>query len=57
MFSVVILFENSFEEIIFQKQNYNENLNILENNFEFTPHILTLQFEIISETAYKMSQN
>ena len=55
MFSVVILFENSFEEIIFQKQNYNENLNILENNFEFTPHVLTLQFEIILETAYKMS--
>ena len=55
MFLVVILFENSFEEIIFQKQNYNENLNILENNFEFTPHIFTLQFEMISETAYKMS--
>ena len=55
MFSVVILFENTFEEIIFQKQNYNQNLNILENNFEFTPRVLTLQFEIILETAYKMS--
>ena len=55
MFSIVILFENTFEEIIFQKQNYNENLNILENNFKFTPRVLTLQFEIISETTYKMS--
>ena len=55
MFLVVILIGNSIEEIIFQKQNYNENLNILENNFEFTPHIFTLQFEMISETACKMS--
>ena len=47
MFSVFILFKNSFEGIIFQKQNHNENLNILENNFEFTPQIFTLQFEII----------
>ena len=54
MFSVIILFENQFGEIIFQKQNHTESLNILENNFEFTPQIFTLQFDIILEKSNKI---